>query len=75
MKNVTIAIDEQTLEAGRAYARAHHTSLNRMIRDLLRRTVLKESRATWADEFLKLAAEAGGDSRGRKWKREDLYRV
>ena len=75
MKNVTIAIDEQTLTAGREYARAHHTSLNKLIRDLLRRTVVRDSRATWADEFLELAEKAGGDSRGRRWKREDLYRV
>lgn len=75
MKNVTIALDEQTLEAGREYASAHHTSLNNLIRDLLRRTVVRKSRAAWADEFLDLAAKAGGDSHGRSWKREDLYRV
>jgi plasmid stability protein len=75
MKNVTIAIDEQTLKAGRQYANAHHTSLNALIREILRRTVLLESQRTWADEFLELAAKAGGDSRGRRWKREDLYRV
>jgi hypothetical protein len=75
VKNVTIAIDERTLTAGREYARAHHTSLNNMIRDLLRRTVVKESRATWADEFLELSAKAGGNSRGKKWKRGDLYRA
>ena len=75
MKNVTLSIDEATLEAGREYARAHHTSLNQMIRELLRRAVVRESRATWADEFLEAAARAGGDSRGKKWTREDLYRV
>ena len=74
MKNVTIAIDEETLEAGREYARAHHTTLNGMIRELLRRTVINDSRATWADEFLELAETAGGDSKGKKWKREDLHR-
>jgi len=74
MRNVTIALDEQTLEAGREYASAHHTSLNNLIRELLRRTVVGKSRATWADEFLELAAKSGGDSHGRRWKREDLYR-
>ena len=75
MKNVTIAMDERTLSAGREYARAHHTSLNHLIRDLLQRTVIRESRATWADEFLGLAEKAGGRSNGTRWKREDLYRV
>jgi hypothetical protein len=74
MKNVTIAIDEPTLIAGREYARAHHTTLNHMIRDLLRRTVVRESRAGWADEFLDAASRAGGDSRGKTWTREDLHR-
>ena len=75
MKNVTIAIDEQTLAAGREYARAHRTSLNHIIRELLERTVISSARASWADEFLALAAKAGGNSGGRKWKREDLYRA
>jgi plasmid stability protein len=75
MRNVTIALDEQTLAAGREYASAHHTSLNSLIRELLQRTVVRESRATWADEFLELAAKAGGDSQGRQWKRKDLYRA
>jgi plasmid stability protein len=75
MRTVTIALDEQTLEAGREYASAHHTSLNSLIRELLRRTVVRESRATWADEFLELAAKAGGNSKGRQWKRKDLYRA
>ena len=75
MKNVTLAIDEQTLAAGREYARAHHTSLNNMIRQMLKRMVVREARANWADEFLAVAAKAGGDSHGRKWKREDLYRA
>lgn len=48
MKNVTLAIDEKLLDAGRAYARAHNTSLNNLIRESLRRTVVKETRATWA---------------------------
>jgi len=74
MKNVTIAIDDELLDAGRAYARAHNTSLNNLIRESLKRTVVKGSRATWAGEFLAVADKSRGDSRGKKWKREDLYR-
>lgn len=74
MKNVTLAIDEKLLEAGRAYARAHNTSLNKLIRESLHRTVVKETRATWASEFLEVADKVHGDSCGATWKREDLYR-
>jgi len=75
MKNVTIALDERILEASRVYASAHHTSLNNLIRELLQRTVVRKSQTAWADEFLELAAKAGGNSHGRRWKREDLYRA
>ncbi len=75
MKNVTIAIDEETLNAGRQYAMDHHTTLNSLIRQLLERTVSKQSGDNWADEFFKLADKAKGNSEGRQWTREDLYDV
>jgi len=71
MKNVTIALDEKLLDAGRAYASAHNTSLNDLIRESLRRTVV---RATWAGKFLAVADKVHGYSRGTKLKREKLYR-
>ena len=33
MKNITLAVDEETLAAGRAYAERHHTTLNALVRD------------------------------------------
>ena len=71
--NVTLALDEKTVKAGRQYAREHHTTLNNVIRDLLQRTVLQAPSANWADAFFAAADGAKGDSRGRRWKREDLY--
>jgi hypothetical protein len=73
MKNVTIAIDEETMNAGRTYAHAHRTSLNALIRELLAGTV-KPAQATWTDTLFQLADNASANSRGRRWKREDLYR-
>jgi hypothetical protein len=73
--NVTIAIDERTLAAGRHYAREHHTSLNKLIRQLLERTVVRTPSEGWSDEFFALADDAQGDSSGRRWKREELYDV
>lgn len=40
MKNITLALDEQTLAAGRAYAQRHGTTLNSLVRDLLRRATV-----------------------------------
>jgi plasmid stability protein len=73
MKNITIAVDEGTLAAGREYAKAHHTSLNALLRHLLRQMVVRRSSSSWTEELFKLADRAGGRSRGKRWKREDLY--
>lgn len=75
MKNVTIALDEKILKAGRDYAMEHHTSLNNLLRQLLERTVMRESNESGWSEFFALADKAQGDSRGKRWTREELYRV
>jgi 2-oxo-4-hydroxy-4-carboxy--5-ureidoimidazoline (OHCU) decarboxylase len=46
VKNITLAIDEETLAAGRAYAERHRTTLNALVRDLLTRTVRRDRAAT-----------------------------
>ena len=73
MKNITIAIDDKMLAASREYAHAHHTSVNKLIRQLLGHTVMREATEDWADELFALADRASGDSKGKRWKREDLY--
>lgn len=72
MKNITISIDEEVLEAGREYAQKHNISLNTLIRKLLSQTVLPSSK-NWLDECFKLMDSADVDSGGKKWKREELY--
>jgi hypothetical protein len=74
MPNITLSIDENLLEAGRKYASAHNTSLNTLVRDLLEAAVMNRSGA-WLDEAFKLMDQAKANSRGKKWKREDLYDV
>jgi len=74
MPNVTISVDEKTLRASREYARRHRTSLNALIRDLLRQRVLQGS-TDWVDECFALADEAAGSSRGKRWTRDDAYDV
>lgn len=72
MKNITISIDEEVLEAGRQYAKRHNTSLNALIRRLLAQTVLPSSH-DWVDECFAWMDQSGADSGGRRWAREDLY--
>lgn len=72
MANITLAIDDETLRKSREYARKQGVSLNALIRDLLVRTV-ERPQTNGAEEFIRLAAAARGNSGGQRWKREDLY--
>jgi hypothetical protein len=74
MKNITLALDEETIKAGRAYARRHNMTLNSLVRKLLRQTVTRNA-GDWIDECFQLMdkAEIPRDA-PRTWKRSDLYR-
>jgi hypothetical protein len=72
MKNITISIEEDVLEAGREYAKRHNMSLNSLIRKLLAQTVRSESQ-NWLEECFALMDQANANSKGQKWTREELY--
>ena len=74
MPNITISIDEKLLKNGREYAKRHHTSMNALIRSLLERTLRVDS-SQWIDECFALMDRANVSSKGKRWKREDLYDV
>jgi len=73
MKNITLAMDEKLIEAGRRYAQQHHTTLNALVRDLLRRELGEPEKEHWTDKLFRIADEAGGNSHGWKWNREEIY--
>ena len=72
MPNITISLDDDLLKSGRRYAEKHQTSMNALIRKLLEQTVRFQSDA-WLVECFNLMDRAGGDSKGGRWQREDLY--
>ena len=74
MPNITISLDEDLLKAGREYAKKHNTSVNALVRKLLEQMVKSQS-GDWLDECSKLMDQAEVDSKGKQWKREDLYDV
>ena len=74
MKNITISIDDEVLEAGRDYAKAHNTSLNALIRRLLKQTVVKQS-SGWLDECFELMDKQNASTKGKPWNRKELYDV
>jgi len=74
MKNITLALDEETIKAGREYAKRHNLTLNSLVRKLLRQTVSKGS-SDWIDEAFALMDKAVVAPRNASWKRKDLYRA
>jgi hypothetical protein len=72
MKNITLALDEETLDAGREYAQRHGTTLNTLVRELLAKTVLADKKAA-IDEMFRLMDTHPGNSHGRRWTREELH--
>lgn len=72
MKNITLSIDEETLDAGREYAQRHQTTLNALVRELLMKTVLSDRKAAVGEMFRLMDAHPG-NSQGRRWTREELY--
>ena len=74
MPNITISLNELLLKSGRKYAEAHQTSVNALIRCLLEKTVKSDS-IEWIEEIFTLMDRASIDSKGKRWKRKDLYDV
>ena len=72
MKSITLALDEDTLVAGRAYAKRHQTTLNTLVRDLLARTVRADREASVREMFRLMDAHPGR-SKGRRWRRAGLH--
>ena len=73
MHNITLAIQDDVLRAGRAYAKQHNVSLNALIRTLLAKTVMRSTNAALLEESFRLAEKAKANSHGKKWSRDELY--
>jgi hypothetical protein len=72
MKNVTLSMRGDLLQAGRAHAARRRTTLNQLIRDLLEAEVRADPKARARDLFASM--DAGRSARrGYRWSREDAY--
>ncbi|MCC6221521.1 MAG: hypothetical protein IT291_09810 [Deltaproteobacteria bacterium] len=74
MKNITLSLDNKLLVAGREYAKSRGMSLNALIRKLLAQTV-ESPNDDWMLECFELMDRQMVSSKGKKWRREDLYDV
>ena len=74
MRNLTLAIEDEVLEAARRLALDRGTTVNRLVRDHLADLVAHEDRRRTAAERLKRAMRENLVEVGPlTWKREDLY--
>ncbi len=74
MKNITLSIDDDILQAGREYARAHDMSFNVLVRKLIEQTVIPQ-KDKWLSDTFTLMDKIQVSSSENKWTREELYRV
>jgi Family of unknown function (DUF6364) len=63
MKRITVALDEETLDRARAYARRHQIRLSALVRGLLADAVARD-RQSAVDEMFRLMKAYPGNSRG-----------
>ena len=72
MKNITLSIPEDLLKQGREYAQKHGTSLNALIRKLLKTTV-QSGQLMNAKQIMKEMEKLKSPKKTINWSREDLY--
>ncbi|HUT88967.1 MAG TPA: DUF6364 family protein [Thermoguttaceae bacterium] len=75
MKNMTLSADEELIARARAYAQAHNTTLNQLIRDFLARIAGQPDGEEAAREFAALArSQAGCSSADWAFDRREIHR-
>ena len=72
--NLTLSVDEATVQKARHRAEALGTSINQLVREYLERLAGEANREQDATEFERLSRIAQGNSRGWKFNREELHK-
>jgi hypothetical protein len=73
MRNITVAINEQTFALGQEYAEKQHISFDVLIENLITQMTAPSS-DDWLEDTFRLMDTAQVLSNGQKWNREELYR-
>jgi antitoxin component of RelBE/YafQ-DinJ toxin-antitoxin module len=72
--NITLSVDDQTVEQARRVAQAMNKSLNQVIREYLEQLARRDQAERDIAEFEALSNQHEGKSRaGWKWNREEIY--
>jgi len=73
MPNITLALDADVIERARSLAEAQGKSLNQLVRAYLEDLAEPQNSKELVEEFLRLSAESGGDSKGWRFNRDEVY--
>ena len=71
--NVTLSLDERLLKQARRVAASMGKSLNQLIREQLTRVASEASVEEYLTELRQLSAKSCGNSKGRRFTREDAH--
>ena len=72
MPNITMAIEQPLLDKARAYTRRQHTTVNALVRNLLKETVAP-SEDDWPKRLFHDMDALHARSGGKRWTREELH--
>lgn len=70
MKNITLSIPDDLLAKSREYAQRHQTTLNQLVRDMLKRVVLQKNPI---DNLLDKSDLYAVNTKGISFNREEIY--
>ncbi len=71
--NVTLSLDRQVVERARKVAQSMGKSLNQLVREYLEHVTAQSEAERDVQELRRLSIEAGGQSRGWRFDRDELY--
>jgi hypothetical protein len=77
-KRATIYLEPELHKTLKIKAAESSKSVSEIVNELVRESLMGYSAsdtASWIEESFKLMDQAEGDSKGRSWKREELYDV
>ena len=77
-KRATVYLDADLHKALKVKAAETSKSVSYLVNEAVRESMAEyraEETVSWLEESFQLMDEAAADSRGRKWKREDIYDV
>jgi hypothetical protein len=70
MKNVTLSIPEELLAMSREYAARHQTTLNQLVRDMLKKVVQQKNPV---DSLLEKSEQFTVNTKGSSFDRDEIY--